>query len=409
MLIGKEIKTRTNWIYWSMVLMLLTLFLSRAALSVSIIFFCLITILSKDFKHQLLLFLKSPLLLSISLLFFIPLISVLWSDDYQQWLAIIQLKLPFLFLPIAFAGNWKLTKLQWKNIFTVFIIVVLVGSTWSTLNYIFNPEHYNESYLKAKLILTPLENDHVRFSWIVVVAVMLCFLFYEREGTRIKRVLLIVLSLFLIFYLHLLAARLGLLCLYLFLFVFTIRKMVYSRNKWWLFLMGSIILLPLIAWFSFPTLQNRIKYSLYDINEVRSGNYYPGSNDGTRILSMKAGWYIMNNKPIGAGAGDLKAEVNKWFSNNAPAVPIKDRFYPSNEWLIYGAYAGWVGLFLFTLIMVIPFLIIPANYKFYWFAFNATAIISFIVDMGLEVQYGIFLYSFLVLCLYNCFKSAING
>jgi hypothetical protein len=117
----------------------------------------------------------------------------------------------------------------------------------------------------------------------------------------------------------------------------------------------------------------------------------------------------MNNKPVGAGAGDLKAEVNKWFSNNAPAVPIKDRFYPSNEWLIYGAYAGWVGLFLFTLIMVIPFLIIPANYKFYWFAFNATAIISFIVDMGLEVQYGIFLYSFLVLCLYNCFKSPING
>ncbi|MBD0375132.1 MAG: hypothetical protein ICV51_05835 [Flavisolibacter sp.] len=51
---------------------------------------------------------RKPLLLAISLLFFIPILSVLWSSDLVEGSKVIWVKLPLLLLPIALAGIWQL-------------------------------------------------------------------------------------------------------------------------------------------------------------------------------------------------------------------------------------------------------------------------------------------------------------
>ena len=63
---------------------------------------------------------------------------------------------------------------------------------------------------------------------------------------------------------------------------------------------------------------------------------------------------------------------------------------------MYGGFAGWPGVALFSLAMAAPFFIRPERHKLFWVAFNATAAFSFAFDMGLEVQYGIFLYAFII-------------
>ena len=159
--------------------------------------------------------------------------------------------------------------------------------------------------------------------------------------------------------------------------------------------MALLVSLPLLAYFFVPTFQNRIRYLVYDFSFVKKAEYLPGTNDGARVMSLKAGWQVLQQNPFGAGAGDIMHEADRWYAAHVPQVLPTDKFYPSTEWLIYGAMAGWPGVLLFSLVMLLPFVYRPKKHPFFWIAFQATAAFSFLFDMGLEVQYGIFLYAFL--------------
>ena len=94
-------------------------------------------------------------------------------------------------------------------------------------------------------------------------------------------------------------------------------------------------------------------------------------------------------------------ETNKWYNKNVPSILETDKFYPCSEWVMHGMFAGWPGVFLFTVIMAMPFIIKVYRYKFLWIIVNCIAALSFVFDIGLEVQYGAFIYPFIILCFYK--------
>ena len=103
----------------------------------------------------------------------------------------------------------------------------------------------------------------------------------------------------------------------------------------------------------------------------------------------------MNSHPVtGTGFGDIKSATKKWDTIHYPSMIEEDKIYPSSEWLAYGAGSGWPGIFLFTVVMVIPFLICIQG-RVLWWGISSTAAISFMFDIGLEVQFGVFLYAFI--------------
>ena len=184
-------------VFISLLLMIVSLYISRAALSIAIICFVLIALVNKDIIKQFREYIATPFLLALSLLFFIPFLSGLWSDDIKQWSDVVRIKLPLLFFPVAFAGKWALTNKQWLIIAYVFLLQVFGGCVWGLIDYIQNTEAIHENYLRAKTILTPLEDDHVRFSWMVSIAVILCAILIQ--VTKKIKALLIFLILFFIF------------------------------------------------------------------------------------------------------------------------------------------------------------------------------------------------------------------
>ena len=82
----------------------------------------------------------------------------------------------------------------------------------------------------------------------------------------------------------------------------------------------------------------------------------------------------------------------------------QDKVYPASEWLMYGAGAGLPGFFLFTISMLIPFLT-RVRHQLPWWMLNAAAAFSFIFDIGLEVQFGVFIYAFTVLWWWKWMKE----
>src|SRR3954465_14989864 len=114
---------RTVFIFSTILAMIVAPFISRATLSISMIFFIAATTLHKNVGAQLRNFFKAPLLVGMALLFMLPFVSGLWSTDVQEWRDLVRIKLPLLLLPIAFAGSWQLSVKQWRIAALVFVVI----------------------------------------------------------------------------------------------------------------------------------------------------------------------------------------------------------------------------------------------------------------------------------------------
>lgn len=395
---------RSPIIFMLFVVMMAALFVSRAMLSVSMLVFVTVSFFHTDIKRHFYNFFSSPLLWGMSLLFFLPLLSGLWSEDKSEWADILRIKLPLLFLPVAFAGPLNLSKKQWDWLGYIFIGLVAAGSCWTMFHYLSDAATINASYLRAKTIITPLENDHVRFSWLVSVCVLLAgwLLVQNQKGSKLISYGLAFVAVWLIVFLHILAVRTGLFSFYIIAAV-TAGWLMIKKMKWQygLLLLLLLVVFPLIAYKTVPTFQNRVKYFLYDKGYFEKAHYLPGSTDAVRVISLKAGWGVMNERPFtGVGFGDVLSATKLWYGKNYPEMTGADKIYPSSEWLMYGAGCGWPGILIFSCIMCIPFLVRVKN-KLPWWLLNITAAFSFLFDIGLEVQFGVFIYSFVVLWWYQ--------
>ncbi|MBL7741863.1 MAG: O-antigen ligase family protein [Chitinophagaceae bacterium] len=394
-------------IFFSIIVMMISLFVSRAALSVSMAVFTATCFFHTNLRTHLKAFMSSPVLWSMSLLFIIPLISGLWSEDKREWLNLLRIKLPLLVLPLAFASPFSFSKKQWGQLICVFILLVTAGSIWSMFCYLQNIEAVHEGYLHARTMVTPLENDHVRFSWLVSIAVFFSgWQWWENRGQGNISWILLLIAVWLAVFLHILAARTGLLSFYIMLLVSVLwliskkAKRVYSVA-----LLFAIIALPAIAWWIIPTFRNKVKYFCYDLEFFKDAHYLPGGNDATRVISLKAGWHMMIADPVrGAGFGDILPETKKWYDAHYPQMQPQDKIVPSSEWLIYGTGCGVPGFLLFTFVLLVPFRLRVKN-KWAWMLLNFLVAVSFIFDIGLEVQFGVFIYSFIVLLSWKWFRA----
>ncbi|HVT84782.1 MAG TPA: O-antigen ligase family protein [Chitinophagaceae bacterium] len=388
-------------IFSLLAIMMASVFFSRILLSATMIVFVVFSILHKQIKKQVFVFLSSPLLWSMSLLFFLPLISGLWSGDKNEWLEAIKIKAPLIVMPFAFAAPFRLSKKQWQRLAFLFVAFVVIATVWSMGHYILEAKEVNENYLRSQLLIVPLENDHVRFSWMIAVSILVSvWLWFEKKKeSKMSNWLLLLFIIWQIIFLHILAARTGLLTFYAMTLLAAIGFIVKKwRSGTGIILLLILLVLPIVAFFSLPTFQNRVKYFLYDLPYFSKGHYSPTMNDAVRIISLKAGWNVMKEHSFsGVGFGDVLDETKKWYANNYPNMKEVDKILPSSEWLIYGDGCGWPGMILLGLVVIIPFFIPVKKSKWLWILLNASVLLSLLFDIGLEIQFGVFLYSFVVL------------
>lgn len=403
MVIIEQNDWRSKAIFVSIEIMLAGLLFSRLILTLSIGLFLLFTLFHKDIIRQCRSFLQTPLLIFISLLFLIPLLSGFWSSDKIEFAKVMRVKIPFLLLPLAFAGKWNLGEKNWLRLAYFFILLVAVACCVSLLGYALDMDSINESYLRAKTIPTPLNDDHVRFSWLVCTAVLLAFLLITIEINERLRWILGAMIILFVFYLHILSARTGLVLVYCILLSFIFFRISQNRKQTIkiAFLLGVLII---GSWFLLPTLKNRIRYNRYDLMQIRQNSYLSGTSDGNRLMSLKAGWDILKNNPWGIGAGDIRKETNQWYDVHVKEMKETDKIYPSSEWMVYGNMAGWAGILLFTMVMIYPLCIKNIRHRFFWILLNLIAGLSFVIETSLEIQYGVFIYAFIMLWWWKWLK-----
>ena len=120
---------------------------------------------------------------------------------------------------------------------------------------------------------------------------------------------------------------------------------------------------------------------------------------------MKAGWHIIQQNPLGVGAGDIRDEMDLWYVANVPnTMTGSDKLFPSSEWIVYGDMAGWPGILIFTLVISLPLFIKQIRHRFFWIMLVAMAIGCCVFETTLEIQFGIFIYCFTILWWWKWLK-----
>jgi len=143
-----------------------------------------------------------------------------------------------------------------------------------------------------------------------------------------------------------------------------------------------------------PSFRNRMRVSVFEYDYFKHLDYLPGSNDAVRMISIRAGWELMQSKPLtGSGFGDVKSDAYTWYGRQYPQMLESDKKIPGSEWVVYGAGAGWPGLILFGAILLLPFFC-NTRLPWVWWSFHLTAAMSLLIDVGLEIQIGVALYVF---------------
>jgi O-antigen ligase len=281
----------------------------------------------------------------------IPLCNLL--RDGVNNIFLINLTIP-LFVAFYLANRYKE---EWlKNGILISSVVFLITATHTFFVYFSDIGTTIELYKIAQVVSVGAFNDHIRFSIALSLSIMVLFYFY-RIGllTKNEKIYVKCYIGFVVLFLHILAARTGLMLLYFMAFIWIILKVLETRNYWKLVFLFLFPVLPVISYYSFPSFYHRVGYSFYDYQYYKNMTYKEGSSDGVRYYSILSGLDIFQKKPIwGVGFEDLRPACDEWFSSKFPIMSRDVMMLPHNQFIVYAASAGIIGLSLVLLLYLYP-------------------------------------------------------
>ena len=397
-------KRYRDFIGFMIVMMLVGLFFSRTLLTVGMTLLFAGAILFTRPTSLFLNYFNNRYNLLLSALLLIPLVSGLWSHNMNAWWHECLVKVPLVAIPFAFYKPGVLD-IKGRLIVNVLIVVaVTLGTFWSIAHYFINSVSMQNGYLQSTLLPVPLANDHVLFSWLVVIAIILipCIL-KEVKPRQAFVITAYIVFVWLIIFLHILAARTGLIAFYA-VGVFWIFSALRTRSfKFNISLSILLLTLPILCYFILPTFHNRVIYVLYDLQQYSRGSFPQGFSDVSRIASYQGGLTIIRQHPLlGVGFGDVNDTMQAFYRVNFPEFTAHDSILPHNEWLMYAAGGGLIAIAIFTACILYPFTL-RKNHSLT--AFQITALFCCMFDLPLELQNGVFIF-----CFFTCwFRTSPDG
>ena len=387
-----------EWIIPSLiVLMWGGLLWSRALLSICFILFVVLSVIFEG-KRSFEIIRASFWLQLMLALVVVYALSGFWSDDKAQWIRTVQVKLPLLFMPFTLGSLVKITKQIHLRLLYILALLVMISTGWSYVMYFFT-EDITLSYLRAKVLPVAMYDDHVRYSWLIVVLVAMLLDRWVKMVDTNERWIVLGLIAYLVVFLHILAAKTGVLGMYIVIALFIWKQL---SGKWRLYGWAIVLLLPIISWYCMPSFQNRLRFIWWDFQHYSTGKYTEGLSDAPRILSFQAGGAIIKAHPImGVGSGDVLQQTREWYQIHAPFLKPYEQLLPSNQFLLFicsgGILMGLIALILF----LSPFWIKSMQKSFLWFAFHTIAMFGYMYEIGLEVQNGVFIFVFFSIYIYG--------
>lgn len=303
-------------------------------------------------------------------------------------------KLLLLLFPL-FIHFWAPSKIQVKMVHTYLYLLLVANVIYSLYHYMLDKATIDILYGQAKVLPVLALQDHIRLSWLYVVAIWLMVYDFRATALAYYRVILLVLALLFVVYLHILSAKTGLLILYGSVVIYAFYHIFSYRRYGYLLLFIPLFMAPVIAYYTLPSFYKRISYVNWDITKTLNGEMSSGLSDGSRIYSLKAGADLFKAHPVlGLGLMNLRDSTNNWYKVNQKEMKATDYILPSSEFLIYGVSAGVVGLAVLLLHLLYPLFMQGVLSHWLFITIYVPSMLTFTYETHLEGQMTLFVYGF---------------
>jgi O-antigen ligase len=343
---------------------------------------------------------SQPIYWLLSLLFFIPALSGLWSEDHAFWLANTRVRIPFVTLPLTFASLPKPNERQKRFLVQFFLALMVLTCIGVGINYLLHEAAMLELIRTGKPI--PVPRSHIRFSLCVAFGVLLGLSASTGDSvTGPVRLFAAFVTLFLFGFLHFLAVRSGIAAMYAGVLVFLLHLAITKRR--WLLLAGALLVFGfggIVSIKALPSLTAKLDYMRWDhkqLTQETGGSY----SDAGRLASLEAGWLVVKEHMLlGVGTGDLPKAISEKTLAQYPQFVGQEKL-PHNQWLFIWASTGLLGLLasFYALLYWLRFVSLRKNALFV--GFQAIALTSLLVEYTFETSIGaaFFLFNFCVLII----------
>ncbi|MDI9319469.1 MAG: O-antigen ligase family protein [Phycisphaerales bacterium] len=326
----------------------------------------------------------------------IYLISYFWSSDIPYWAERVQVKIPFLFFPLAFACLAPFSEKLLRYLCIGIILLVAGGCIYSLSFYFFDTEKILNGYRFSLVMPTPAYKDHIRFSIFVSWSIIWCFFLFRKMNTVPQKIIVLAAILFFSAYVHILAVRSGILVLYSFAILYIFYLLLKKRWQYAGVLLLSFASSVFIAYQKVPSFQHKCMYVKYTFEEYQKGNKSANFSDLGRLISYELAAKILYEHPlIGVGAGDIRTEMKKKYEQFSPKTKPEQRIVPHNQIIVVTLAGGVLSLGFFLIWLFYPLTQIKRTRSgFYVFAVWVALLTTMLVEPMLELQFGVFVYLF---------------
>jgi O-antigen ligase len=326
-------------------------------------------------------------------------LSYFWSEDKADWSKHIEVKMPILLLPLAFSFLPSFSNRQLKYFTNIAAAMLLVGIAYSLSFLAIDSAYYIDQYHFSHVLPTPPENDHIRFSLCISLFFMWCAYVFPVFGEKFSRWFVAISMVIFALYLHLLAARSGLIIWYIFILLWAIYISIKKNKTLGLFIVITLLVFATAAITFIPTLNKRIEYVKYSFEMFQNNDVTGQYSDIGRLISYDiSAKLIKKNAILGVGCGDIMAEMKKGYKQYYPEVEEVRQLIPHNQFLIVATGTGIIGLIFFIVWVFYP--LRWAGFKREKYFFTIIWISSFIpilFEPMLEIQFGLFVFLFFFL------------
>ncbi len=326
-------------------------------------------------------------------------VSYFWSEDKGHWERSFQVKMPLLLFPLACGFMPVFSARQLQRITVLIGLILTIGVLYSLSFLLIDYDKYISAYKFSGLLPTPCVGDHVRFSMSLALFIVWCIYIWPWFETALfKRVTAVIMAVLAV-YLHILAAKSGLVALYLFLSAWSIYLAFVKKKLVGLIIIFSIPVIIFLAIRFIPTFGERKDYIYYAWTMLKEGDRSGKYGDIGRLMSYKIAFQRISEHPwIGVGAGDMLNEMKRGYDQYYPQVDEKARLLPHNQFLIIGLGCGIPAMLVFIAWVLYPLTWLRRNRKgFFFFVVWLLLLTQLLIEPVLEVQFGVFLYMFFLL------------
>ncbi|NUM49942.1 MAG: O-antigen ligase family protein [Flavobacteriales bacterium] len=294
MLSQKNILKPENILYLGLILVAIGLPLSKFLMSVGQMIIFLSWILLGNYKQLLINYFNNTTAVAVSLLFLLHLVGLLYTSDFKYAINDIRVKMPLFLLPFVLSSFRPLTKNQFKWIFYILSLSVILSTLIGLTRYLglFGYEIIDKREISVFI-------SHIRFGLIMVVTIIALIYFYKTEN-RIFKIFIAIAIFWMCFFMLSMGFITGLSVLFIFLGIYLLKK-IFTKYKTpqWKTLLILFLLLAIPFGFMYITITDYHKINMPKhttlLTRTKGGEAYYQDLTGHHKNAIENGYLIYRN------------------------------------------------------------------------------------------------------------------